>query len=200
MTPSQSDPVSAHRIFTIGHSSHEFYTFVRLLEANEIAEVVDVRSYPASRFAPHFNRGPLRTGLEKSGIGYRFEPRLGGRPAGRDLYDTDGHVLYSRVAEDLGFKQAIDSLSELASRRRVAILCGEEDPTECHRRLLVGKVLIDAGWKVEHIRGAGSVVSDHELPAVHGMQIGLFEGGELTTWRSIRSVLPSGRPRTSSEP
>lgn len=200
MNSSPSRPLLARRIFTIGHSSHELGAFLALLRKHDVEALVDVRSYPASRFAPQFNRNPFASGLRNAGVMYEFVPSLGGRPTRRDMYDGDGHVLYGRVAETPEFVQAIAELADLASRKRVAIMCGEEDPSECHRRLLVGKVLIDAGLKIDHIRGTGELVPDHDLRAVHGIQAGLFEGGELTTWRSIRSVLPSGRPRTSSEP
>jgi uncharacterized protein (DUF488 family) len=43
------------------------------------------------------------------------------------------------------------------------MLCSEEDPRICHRRLLVGRVLTTRGIPVRHIRGDGSVVREEDL-------------------------------------
>ncbi|MBT5675698.1 MAG: DUF488 family protein, partial [Rhodospirillaceae bacterium] len=43
-------------LHTIGHSNHDIGTFVGLLMAQQIETVIDVRSWPASRRLPHFNR------------------------------------------------------------------------------------------------------------------------------------------------
>jgi len=69
-------------IFSVGHSSHDWSTFQRLLDRAEIGVVVDVRSHPISRL-PYFNRGALKERLNVAGIGYVFLGlELGGRPRG----------------------------------------------------------------------------------------------------------------------
>lgn len=43
-------------IFTVGHSRHRVEHFISLLRANEIERLVDVRSHPASKWAPQFGK------------------------------------------------------------------------------------------------------------------------------------------------
>jgi uncharacterized protein (DUF488 family) len=43
------------------------------------------------------------------------------------------------------------------------MLCSEEDPRRCHRRLLVTRVLTARGIPVLHIRGDGTVVREEDL-------------------------------------
>jgi uncharacterized protein (DUF488 family) len=67
-------------IYSVGHSSHDWSTFILLLDAAGIGVVIDVRSNPASRL-PHFNRTALKERLNAVGIGYVFLGlELGGRP------------------------------------------------------------------------------------------------------------------------
>ena len=78
----QSSPV----IWTIGHSNHTFEHFAKLLQAEGVEVVVDVRSYPYSRIAPHFNREELEVRdrlYVASAICYLGE-ELGGRPTCED--------------------------------------------------------------------------------------------------------------------
>lgn len=73
---------------------------------------------------------------------YQFQGgALGGKPNDRWLYDTDGKVLYSEIARHPAFLEAVKRLERYARDCRVALLCAEEDPTDCHRRLLVTRVL-----------------------------------------------------------
>lgn len=187
-----------HTIVTVGHSNHDPQTFVELLRRAGIATLVDVRSQPYSGFAPHFSRSPLKSSMESAGIAYVHDTALGGRPDDPEMYDAQGHVLYGSVAESPDFLEAIERLEGLARDSQVAIMCGEENPAECHRRILVGKVLDERGWKVRHLRRSGELQSEADQPMIH-VQEGLFEGGEFSTWRSIRSVSPRSRPPSSSE-
>jgi len=183
-------------IYSVGHSNHELERFLALLRENEIEVVVDVRSNPRSRFAPHFNREALERSLGNQGIEYLFlGAELGGRPAGDEFYDDDGHVLYSRVAETEAFRSGIERLVSEGRRARIAAMCSEEDPTTCHRRLLVARVLTELGVHVVHIRGDGRIQSEDELAAVEPQQT-LF--AEEAPWRSTRSVSPRRPHATSS--
>jgi uncharacterized protein (DUF488 family) len=191
------------RVYSIGHSNHALEEFLALLGRHAIEVLVDVRSQPYSRFAPHFNQEELRRAVEASGVRYLFLGReLGGRPPAAAFYDAEGYVLYDRVAQAPFFKQGIDQVVKLSAGQRAALLCSEEDPTVCHRFLLVGRVLNGLGVEVQHIRGDGRVQSDAELAAgerkeTQGM---LFAELEESPWKSIRSVLPKKQLPSSSEP
>ena len=151
-------------IFTIGHSNHSMEEFSALLAENAVTMVVDVRSSPRSRWVPHFNPNNLEPALEQAGIEYAFMGReLGGRPDDRSVYDAGGRVSYERAALADDFSDAIGSLIRQADERRIALLCMERDPLECHRALLVARELADRGVEVQHILHEGAVESHDAL-------------------------------------
>lgn len=176
--------------FTIGHSNHGPDRFGELVVGADLEVVVDVRSVPRSGYAPHFDQAPLRSALGWLDVEYVFlGGALGGRPADDACYDADGHVRYDRVAASPAFADAMDRLRSLLVDRRVAVMCGEEDPTHCHRRVLVGRVLVDDGIDLVHVRGDGRLQPEAELPPLAPVVVeqDLF-GDERTSWRSSRPV------------
>jgi len=190
--------------FTLGHSNHAIEQWLSLVRQNEIEVVVDIRSSPYSKYAPQFDQASLRRSLEDAGVKYLYlGAELGGRPANPAYYDASGRVLYSRLRDDSRFEAAIVRLESGMERFRVALLCGEEDPAHCHRRLLVGRVLTERGHTMIHIRGDGRLESDAEVAAEAGKllvdsQLTLFAELEEDQWRSTASVLPKRAPASSS--
>ena len=149
-------------VFTIGHSNHSPDTFISLLAGHDVGEVADVRSSPYSRYSSHFNRETLSGMLEMAGIGYVFlGAELGGRPPDRSCYDADGRVLYDRLAETDLFDDGIRRLIRGADERRIALMCSEKEPLDCHRTLLIARALAERGVEVQHILADGSLES-HE--------------------------------------
>ncbi|MGH7147054.1 MAG: DUF488 family protein [Nitrospiraceae bacterium] len=186
------------RIFSIGHSNHPLERFLSLLREYKIDLLVDTRSMPYSRFAPQFSAEQIQSALEKAGIRYLFLGReLGGRPDEAEYYDSEGHVLYWKLANSSKLREGIRRLEEAVRARRVAIMCSEEDPSSCHRRLLVGRVLSSRGTELEHIRGDGRLQTEDDL-IPKGTQNALFEPSEKDVWRSIQSVLQRGQRHSSS--
>jgi uncharacterized protein (DUF488 family) len=162
-------------IFTIGHSRHTAEHFTSLLRAHEIERLVDVRSHPASKWAPQFGKAALALRLATHAVEYVFLGReLGGRPDGAEFYGADGAVDYARRAEAPDFKVGIERLVEFARERATAILCAEEDPGRCHRRLLVAPALRRAGVTVVHIRGDARLEPDDEVAPAASPQLELF--------------------------
>lgn len=137
-----------------------------MLEKHRIEVVADVRTSPYSRYNPQYNRRDLQHGLQKAGLRYIFLGReLGGRPEGEEFYDSRGKVVYGRVAESDRFQGGLARLSDGGERFRVAVLCGEEDPKNCHRLLLVTRALQRREVSVSHIRGDGTLQSTGEIAA-----------------------------------
>jgi len=191
-------------MFTIGHSNHAIDVFLRLLRQHRVEAVVDTRSYPQSKFAPQYDGVRLRTFLRDNGIEYIFLGKeLGGRPLGAQFYDDDGRVLYSKVAEAPFFQRGLERLDHGMRKFRLALLCSEENPSVCHRRLLIARVLAPRGIAVDHIRGDGSVEAEEELLQAESVnsgeeQLRLFEHTKASEWKSIPSVLPRKRQSSSS--
>ena len=152
------------QIYTIGHSNHSWETFSGLLVQNEIELLVDTRSKPVSRFAPFANARLMPALLEEVGIDYEFMGGvLGGKPADSRFYDVKGKPDYHRMRELDEFQEAIGQLASMASRRQTAILCSEEDPSHCHRLLLLGPSLEENGCELLHVRGGGQVQTTGQL-------------------------------------
>jgi len=188
--------MSGSRIFTIGHSNHDPDHFRRLLSEHGIEVLVDVRSWPHSRFVEWADTAVLPELIAEANVRYLFlGNELGGRPEGDRFYDAEGHVLYGKVAEQDWFEAAIRRLERGAEKYRVAIMCSEEDPSHCHRRLLVSKVLLERGMTVAHIRKSGRVeIESGSLRLAEGT---LFEDEE-SLWRSSLSVSRARPPKASS--
>ncbi len=153
------------QIYTIGHSNHTKERFLDLLIAANIEVLIDVRSTPNSRWAAFANRDSLKEILESARIPYIFlGDMLGGRPSDSDSYDHQtGKADYQAIREKEYFRRGIKRILGGLKRYRVCIMCAEEDPTSCHRNLLVAESLRQAGVLVFHIRGDGRIQTDEEL-------------------------------------
>lgn len=159
-------PDAAPHLYTVGHSNVTLESFLRLLQRHHIEAVADVRTRPRSRYVPHFDAGPLREALARCAIGYvPLGRELGGRPEGDEFYDEKDRVLYGRLAASPAFQRGIDRILGGAASYRLALLCSEENPSRCHRHLLIGRVLRERGVEVSHIRGDGRLETEADLAA-----------------------------------
>lgn len=152
-------------ILTIGHSNHSPEHFLALLRGAGVTAVADVRSAPYSRHMPHFSREPLAALLRKAGVAYVFLGReLGGRPDSRALY-SNGSADYERMACTEAFRRGLDRVMDGARRHRIALMCSEQDPLDCHRCLLVARRLRERGHRVGHILADGRIEPHEESEA-----------------------------------
>jgi uncharacterized protein (DUF488 family) len=168
------------QVFSIGHSSLELSDFLRLLDK-------------------------ISNELVKRGIKYTYlGSSLGGRPSEDEFYDSEGRVDYAKLASSTKFKLGLDKLKTCIAGpgSAVAVMCGEENPSECHRRLLIGRVLAGEGIKMFHIRADGSC--KEELTYVgscshqSSVQVSLFDCIKENEWKSTRSVSRGEKRKTSS--
>jgi uncharacterized protein (DUF488 family) len=144
-------------IYTVGHSNHSIEKFVGLLTANGITAVADVRSRPFSRRHPQFNKERLAAELARHGIEYVFLGKeLGARSEDPSCYEQ-GKVQYSRLAATTAFRGGIQRVLAGAEKFRVALMCAEKEPLDCHRTLLVSRALETLGASVAHILADGSI-------------------------------------------
>jgi len=196
-------------IFTIGHSNQDTQSFLRLLSDNSVEILADVRSSPRSRFASQFDSTNLKRALSNKGMKYLyFGDELGGRPSHPSMYDREGHALYQLMANSPLFLGAVQRLLQELKRHRIAVMCSEEDPTKCHRYLLIGRVVRQRGVRVLHIRADGRVQTDEELEEVNDQepiaaQSAMFPEQKEGSWRSarsIRSASQSEAQKSSSKP
>ena len=146
-------------VFTVGHSTHSLKAFVALLSQHEVTALADVRSAPYSRFNPQFNKDVLERGLKESGIKYVFLGRqLGARSDDPSCY-ANGRVQYSRLARTELFHNGLERVTRGANQHRIALVCAEKEPLDCHRTLLVARALDELGIPVQHILADGRLES-----------------------------------------
>ena len=187
-------------LYTIGHSNRSLTEFLELLERHGIESLVDVRSAPYSRYVTHFNRADLEYSVESHKIRYTYlGAELGGRPPGDEFYDEHDHVLYYRVAQAPFFRGGIEKLIEEGAVYRTAFMCSEEDPANCHRRLLIARVLMDEGVRVIHIRGDDSEQVEQGMTVTAPSLWAAIDpdASEESEWKSIRPVSRRRAPNNS---
>ncbi len=147
-------------VFTIGHSTHPRERFIALLRQHAITALCDVRSKPYSRMNPQFNREELKEALLAQGIEYRFLGKeLGARSDDLNCYEN-GKIQYDRLAETESFKYGLQRvLRGIRDDFRIALMCAEKEPLECHRTILIARHLVAHGVAIEHILADGSLES-----------------------------------------
>ncbi len=148
-------------VYSIGHSNHSAETFARLLGKHGIDVLADVRSIPASRRHPQFNRKALEEELRGRGIAYLFlGHELGAKAPDASCY-RDGRVSYELIAQRPEFQAGLDRVVDEAREKRVALMCAEKEPLDCHRTILVARRLKDLGLQIRHILADGAL-EEHE--------------------------------------
>lgn len=147
-------------VFTIGHSTHPQERFISLLRQHGITALCDVRSKPYSRVNPQFNREELEQALLPHGIAYRFLGKeLGARSDDPACY-RNGKVQYDWIAGTELFRRGLKRvLRGMEDNFRMALMCAEKEPLECHRAILVARHLAALGLHVEHIHADGRLES-----------------------------------------
>ena len=144
-----------HPVLTIGHSTHSIDAFIALLRQHNVTALADVRSAPFSRFNPQFNKENLARSLKAHDIKYVFLGReLGARSNDRSCYEN-GRVQYARLARTKAFHSGLDRVIRGARDHRIALMCAEKEPLECHRTILVARALVEQRVAVEHILADG---------------------------------------------
>lgn len=195
-------PDAALAVFTIGYATMPAERLVNNLRAYDMHLLVDVRPPAFLAHAPQFEPERVAARLQANGLDYAYlGEELCGLPDDPECYDRHGFVLYDRVAARPGFQRAVEGLlHDLARGRRTALACVEGKPRDCHRRLLVGRVLRSRGVGLAHILPDGGLISEAELlddEAALPRQLS-FSGEALTPpWRSATPVPPDLRPGRS---
>ena len=149
-------------VYTIGHSNHDQGTFLELLRSHAITAVADVRSRPYSGYNPQFDREILQRVLLKHGIKYVFlGVELGARSSDSYCYEG-GVVQFERLAQTPEFGRGLERITLGAEQYRVAMMCAEKEPLECHRTILVARELRRLRIEVAHIHADGRLEQHEE--------------------------------------
>jgi uncharacterized protein (DUF488 family) len=150
-------------LYSIGHSTHSRERFFSLLRQTGVNAIADVRSSPFSRHFPHFSQSELKQWLRKESVSYVFLGReLGGRPSNPELF-CNGVADYEAMAATGEFADGLDRLIKGAASHRIAMMCSEHDPLDCHRCLLIARRLGERGLTVGHIMSRGEIASQEQM-------------------------------------
>ncbi|SDF44508.1 Protein of unknown function, DUF488 [Mucilaginibacter pineti] len=146
-------------LYTIGYGSRDFEKFLELLVRYEIKFLIDVRTSPYSKMNPPFNKENLDIKLKENKIKYVFMgDSLGGRPRDLSCYDEEGKVDYDVIKTRKFFLEGIDRLKTAYSKKiKVALMCSEGKPSDCHRSKLIGSFLHAEKIEIEHIDENGNL-------------------------------------------
>lgn len=152
-------------IYTIGHSTHPTERFLQLLLKHNINCIVDVRSTPYSKYASQYNRDQIKQFLRRKNIRYIFlGEELGARRKNANLYNKGYLDFEGVISSDQLFKSGIDRLKVgITSGFKIALMCTEKDPIDCHRSILISKALEEQGLHVEHIKESGTTETQRQL-------------------------------------
>lgn len=149
-------------VWTVGHWTVPPDAMLDLLASAEIRLLADVRKLPGSRRSPQFDAATMTEWLRDAGIDYLHLTELGGRrPKQRDVdpavnagWHNTSFKNYADYALTPSFEAGLERLTDLASERQVAVMCGEPVPWRCHR-LLIANALTARGWRVIHLMHGG---------------------------------------------
>lgn len=134
------------KIWTIGYEAATQGGVIGALEQARVEVLADIRYLPLSR-RPGFSKSALAAALREAGIEYRHIKPLGTPAEGRAAARRGDHAALARVyAGQLELPEALAAMAELrdlASGKRVALLCYEREASECHRSLLIDALLPD---------------------------------------------------------
>ncbi|HEX7774390.1 MAG TPA: DUF488 domain-containing protein [Pyrinomonadaceae bacterium] len=165
-------------ILTVGHSNHEVQFLINLLKQHGVTAVADIRSTPYSAAAPQFNRENLMPRLQSEGFKYVYlGDELGAHPQDPACY-KQGKVQYSLQAKTSLFRQGLQRVISGAQKYRLALLCVEKDPLECHRSVLHAGELEAQSVDVVHILADGSIES-HTDTMDRLLKGSKLDGGDL---------------------
>lgn len=138
-------------LFTIGYEGRTQQDVLDVLRRNSIQTLVDVRIRPNSR-KPGLSKARLGAACRDLGIDYEHDSRLGTPIEILDAYKDTGEYDWDAYRAFLDTQtNAVEELSALAVRHRVALLCYEADANTCHRRFVAAEAAGLHGARVVHM-------------------------------------------------
>lgn len=152
-------------VYTVGHSTYSPDLFLNLLQRHDVNCVIDVRSVPYSRYVMQYNRESIQAYLKRNQVLYLYLGKeLGARPSDTTLYAAEGYLDFGKASQSGLFQSGIKRvLAGLQKGYRIALMCTEKDPIDCHRAILIGKELQNNSCSVIHIEEDGKTETQAQL-------------------------------------
>jgi len=141
-------------IFTIGYQGYSLLGLVDILKEQGIDALVDVR-YDAYSKRPEFCKGRLRSAMQEAGIEYLHRPELGTPTQLRKKITNarSGQEVFKLYFERISKVNVryVEAVAELASPRKLVLMCMEKEPERCHRKILADFISRKFGFEVVHL-------------------------------------------------
>src|SRR6266852_9095934 len=128
------------RVFTIGFTKTSAESFFNRLQKAGVKRVIDVRLNNVSQLAGFAKKDDLRYFLKAiGGIDYSHEPLLAPTQEMLDAYKKNGGHWseYEKRSLDLITVRRIEQTVPRSSIDGACLLCSEDKPQHCHRRIVV---------------------------------------------------------------
>ncbi len=128
------------KVFTIGFTKTSAESFFSRLQNAGVRKVLDVRLNNVSQLAGFAKKEDLRYFLKAiGGIDYVHEPKLAPTQEMLNAYKKDGVDWgdYERRFLALMAERRIEEIMPRSSLEGACLLCSEDKPKQCHRRLVV---------------------------------------------------------------
>lgn len=144
-------------LFTIGYEGCTIADLLGALKEARVGLLIDIRAVPRSR-KPGFSKRQLAAALDEQGIRYVHLQALGTPKPGRDAVRA-GHpermetIFRAHMKGDQPQAELADA-GGLAGGSRACLLCFEQDPMQCHRRIVADMIAADTGQRVMHLHAA----------------------------------------------
>jgi len=153
-----------NNLYTIGYATKKIDVFISILKKESVDCVVDVRSSPYSKQFKEYNKENLENALKQNNIKYlHFGAQFGARRNEDDAYSqvndvfsesrkTLEYVDFQKVYKLPIFLNGIERIKEgLNKAYKIAFMCSEKMPFNCHRALMISEYLHKQGINITHL-------------------------------------------------
>ena len=152
-------------IYTIGYTGFKLKEFIQELKSKEINVVIDVRSSPYSERYADYNKEKLELELTLNEIYYRnYAKEFGARQENKVFYSADGFLDFEIFRKSEQFLSGVEKIrNSIAKGYKIAFLCAEKNPIQCHRTILVARTFYELGYNVVHLMPNGTSIKHGEI-------------------------------------
>lgn len=153
------------RIYTIGHSTEPVECLITRLKQHAINCVVDVRSIPYSQYAHQYNASFIKGMLREVHINYLYMGKeFGARQEKAQYFDEKGILDFLKYQKSPSFQNGVIRIENgIKKDYKIAFMCTEKDPIDCHRNIMVAKYFFNQGYSIGNIMIDGSIQEQEEV-------------------------------------
>ncbi|WP_304341056.1 DUF488 family protein [Metaclostridioides mangenotii] len=140
-------------IYTIGHSNYPYDKLLEMIKKYNIDCIVDIRETPYSKYNVQYNKEDFHKNLKKSGYTYIYMGKeFGAKRIDPASYTLEGYADFEKVLKEDVFLNGIKRLRNGCEMGyRIVLLGAMQEPIRCHRSVLMGRILREEGFIVNHI-------------------------------------------------